>query len=304
VKKSIALLLALILGMSLLAGCGAKDPGTSSPAGEPLKLKFYSLILANDWIFYSNSAYLSLKLGNPESNVKMDISSATLVTADKQLEDSLKKDGSVQGKNLTYANIEFFVVERTERKEITLITAKAHPVKDADKTLDLVLRIELSGATLEQAEPVLKSLKINEETFAVVHTWPESEFVDLAHFSYTVKGGWYLHKKFEEPYSPSMQGRLKQDKPLSYMEIDWYSSTPDKVIDIINHAFASCIKRDDVTIAGITYEVYASDAGLGDVVARNTFLVAPIDSGGTIRINISSVGAEGAMSVLETIKLK
>ena len=313
-KRTIALLLALILGLSLLAGCGAKDPETpdnpddpGTPAGKLIKDKYFTLNEAEGWVFYERSGSLVLKHGDPkDSKIKMDIQSATLVTVQDKLDSTLKAEGAVQGENLTYAGIEYLVVERAERGEITLITAEAKPVADKDDTLDLVLSIALSGATIEQAAPVLETLKINAAVAEIKQEFPENDPVDNDHFSYTATGGWHLYNKFDRPYSALTPGELRSNEffPSAYMEISWVFTEPDKAIETINFAFSKSIKRDDVTIAGITYTVYADEPGLGDKAAANTFLVAPVPSGGTIKIRIQSVGAEGAMPVLETIKLK
>ena len=188
-KRTIAMLLALLLGLSLLAGCSKeKEPDAPDvPAkGESIQFECYSLVLEGNWMFYEKSSDITLKLGDADSKIKMTFSNNTYkeltpqVRVDKLLEIHKK---AVQGENVTYGDLEYFLVDNTAENYgcLYLVTSKERTI--IDKTWGegpYVLEIKLDGATLEQAAPVLETIKLNAEKLEITHEWPETEDVEIS----------------------------------------------------------------------------------------------------------------------------
>ncbi len=195
-KKSLILFMALILGISMLAGCGgapaqaptqvpeavptnapAPTPSESAePTPEPtptlgplIEEPYFSLNEAGDWVFEDNSGYLTLVKSDPESDSEMCIytsANLALSSPEKGLEDALFFEDAVQGDNVTYNGIEYMFVERSVMPMITLIAVETHTVKAAFDDADdheVVMTIEIYDASLEEVEPVLQTIKFNEK---------------------------------------------------------------------------------------------------------------------------------------------
>ena len=196
-KKSLILFMALILGISMLAGCGGGDgnttpppsntapatdvPGnTDSPAestpeptpvlGALIEEPYFSLNEAAGWVFESNSGYLTMIQGDEESYVEMCIYTMANSTTEEELENALFFEGAEQKENVTYNGIEYLVVERADMPIISLITVEKHTVKsafDGGTDYQVVMTVELYEASLEDAAPVLNTLKFNEKKLDV-----------------------------------------------------------------------------------------------------------------------------------------
>ena len=96
-------------------------------------------------------------------------------------------------------------------------------------------------------------------------------------------------------YTPPTDVNLKNYN----VEVKWRMMKPEELLTkVILPAFPG-ERKDDVTIAGITYTVLKSGEHF-------TFLVAPLKNAdkGSIEIKLNGIGIEGAMPVLESIKLK
>jgi len=305
-KRAIAVLLALLLGLSLLAGCGKeKDPDVPAEAGGSL-LEDTCLTCneAGGWLFYKRSSGLTLKLGDIDSKIEMELKDYTRSTPEDRIESQLSwYDDSVQAEeNVTYNGIEYFVIEKAENKGFVLISKRG----EGDIC---TLQVDIKGATLEQAAPVLETVKLRGEEVEITHEWPESEDVAMEHLTYTAKGGWYLYNKFDEPYSSSMKGELQNDKlrpSATYMKISEGSRSPQYEVEDnygIRFLNKAAVQKDNVTINGIEWLV------MEDSDRDKIFLVTSwrpgllLDQDGNITVEIRNVGIEGARPVLETIKL-
>ena len=320
-KRTLALLLALLLGLSLLAGCGKDkptDPDTPDvPAnGEPIQFQYFSLTLEGGWIFYENSSDVKLKLGDDKSKVEMELSSyasknlTPQVRLDKLLENH--EDAVQAEETVTYGDIEYFVVDNTAAQygHLYLISAQERTI--IDKTWGeepYVLEIELDGATLEQAAPVLETIKINPEKLEISHEWPESENVEMEHLTYTATGGWYLYNKFDKPFGRNTKGELKNDKlrpTATYMDIKSESRSPQYQIENdygVRFMNKDAVQKDNVTINGIEWLVM-EDAGKNKTILITSWRPGLLmDQDGSIVVEIRDVGIDGARPVLDTIKL-
>ena len=118
--------------------------------------------------------------------------------------------------------------------------------------------------------------------------------IDEDYFSYAEAGGWYV--------DPDRTYQLQNDglgATSDYMDIKWKMMEPERLIEEnILRAFSDAERKDDVTVAGITYAVLES--------RYITFLVAPLKdaSKGSLEIRIHDASVEDAMPVLESIQLK
>jgi len=305
-RRTIAVLLALLLGLSLLAACGKeKDPEVPAQArGSLLEDTCLTCDEAGDWVFYERSSGLTLKLGGIESKVEMELNAYTRATPEERIESQLNwYDNSVQAEeNVTYNGIEYFVIEKADGKGFVLVSNKGEG--------DLcALQIDIKGTTLEQAAPVLDTVKLRGEEAEIKHEFPETEAVELKHLTYTAKGGWYLYDKFDRPYNSATKGKLKNDKlrpNATYMEIKEGSRSPQYEIEDdygIRFLNKEAVRKDNVTINGIEWLV------MEDAQWNKTFLVTSwrpgllMDQDGNITVEIRDVDIDGAMPVLETIKL-
>ena len=310
-KRTIAILLALLLALSLLAACGKdkpEDPDTpDTPVNAGGKLLEDTCLTCNEaggWVFYERSSGLTLKLGGIDAKVEMELNDYTRSTPEERIESQLKwYDNSVQAEeNVTYNGIEYFVLEKADGKGFVLISNKG----EGDVC---TLQVDIKGATLEQAAPVLDTVKLRAEEVEITHEWPETENVEMEHLTYTAKGNWYLYDKFDRPYSSSMKGKLKNDKlrpSATYMEIKEERKSPQYQVEDdygIRFLNKDAVQKDNVTIAGIEWLVMESAQW------NKTFLVTSwrpgllADQDGSIVVEIRDVGIDGARPILDTIKL-
>ena len=317
-KRTIAMLLAMLLGLSLLAGCGGKDDPENPDAlktGEPIQFECYSLVLEGGWMFYEKSSDVTLKLGDAESKIEMVLSNNAYkdltpqVRLDKLLADH---EEAVQGENVTYGDLEYFVVDNTAANYGTLYLVTSQERTMTDKTWGeepYVLEIKLIGATLEQAAPVLETIKLNAEKLEISHEWPATEDVALEHLTYTAKSDWYLYEKFDRPYSSATKGKLKNDKlrpSATYMEIKEERKSPKyQVEDDYGVRFLNkdAEQKDNVTINGIEWLVMESAQWKKTILITSWRPGLLMDQDGSIVVEIRDVGIDGARPVLETIKL-
>jgi len=321
-KRTIAILLALLLGLSLLAACGNEKQQPDAPddlpaQGEPVQFERFTLTLEGGWMFYEKfGGDITLKLGGADAKIEMVLSSyASKDTSPQGRVDKLLADRAeaVQAEEtVTYGDLEYFVVDNTAASNgsLYLVTAQDHTM--LDKTWGeepYVLEIRLVGATLKQAAPVLETIKLNAERLEITHEWPESEDVDLEHVSFTAKGGWYLYDKFDRPYSSSTKGKLKNDKlrpTATYMDISESRKSPQyQVEDEYGVRFMNkdAVRKDNVTINGIEWLVMESAQWKKTILITSWRPGLLMDQDGSIIVEIRDVGIDGAKPVLESIRL-
>jgi len=308
-KKTTAMLLAMLLGLSLLAGCGGKEepekPDTPTGAGAKL-LEDTCLTCdeAGGWVFYERSSGLTLKFGDIDSKIEMELSDYTRSTPQERIDAQLKwYDNSARAEeNVTYNGIEYFVLQKADNKGFVLISNRG----EGDIC---TLQIDIKGATLDQAAPVLETIKLRDEEAEITHEWPETEDVEMEHLTYTAKGNWYLYDKFDRPYNKATKGKLKNDKlrpSATYMEIKEESKSPqyqaedDYGVRFLNKDAA---QKDNVTINGIEWLVMESAQWSKTILITSWRPGLLADQAGSIVVEIRDVGIDGARPVLETIKL-
>ena len=310
-KRTIAMLLALLLGLSLLAGCGKDKPEDpdqpGTPAGAGGKLLEDTCLTceeAGGWVFYERSSGLTLKLGGIDSKIEMELSDYTRSTPQERIDAQLKwYDNAAQAKeNVTYNGIEYFVIEKTDNKGFVLVSNRGED--------DIcTLQVDIKGATLEQAAPALETVKLRGEEVEITYEWPETEDVEMEHLTYTAKGNWYLYDKFDRPYNKATKGKLKNDKlrpSATYMEIKEESKSPQyQVEDDYGVRFLNkdAVQKDNVTINGIEWLVMESAQWNKTILVTSWRPGLLTDQAGSIVVEIRDVGIDGARPVLETIKL-
>jgi len=314
-KKLLAITLAMLFGLVLFAGCGAKDPvdpgstGSTGDTGEPdpvtiepLQYEYFSFLPVGDWFFYEKVSGVKMKIGDVDSNVEMTITDYTSQDSQAVVERRLNsfKD-AVQGENVTFNGIEYFVVDDSAKVngDIFLLSNRSED--------DLCgLEIVLHGATIEQAAPLLETLKINDAEIEIVHEWPESEAVETKYVTYTVQGGWYLYNKFDQPYANATPEQMRNDAFGDFGAELWISYSPGTMTDNLD-VFSSFLEveplNDNVTINGIEYLQFANEDGL-TVLATTNGPALDMDKYGIIEIRIEDCSVADAMPVLETIVIK
>ena len=157
-KKSIALSLVLIFGISLLIGCGSNKDNGSKNSAETIQLEYYSFALVKGW-------YLNDLVGSSGCDVKNETLTGEVklgVHAIKKPEEILPSilnqfEGNKQVDNVTIGGIEYFMVVNEERNTIDLLETK----KGANAIAVFMHR--LNNVSLEQATPLIETLKMNSE---------------------------------------------------------------------------------------------------------------------------------------------
>lgn len=317
-KKVLAVLFVLLLGLSLLAACGNEKntDGTNTsgtPAkGERLKYEYFSFEEgAGGWMFWENSGGIELQNKGIEDAV---ITINAITNGDKtpaqRMEDYLaKNENNVQADTVTYSNIEYLAAINAAQQTTYLLTVQAAPLAGDSLAKECILEITIEKASLNQAAAILETLQINSEPYdyAAAYTWPESEDVELEYLTYTAKDGWYLYNKFDKPNNWRTSGELCNDDldyTAVYMEFSVSDiQTVNEEIERIKFAYTDATQGENVTIAGITY-VQMEDEYAIWLLTTDAPAFDP-DTGGSITIRIDAEsGIEGAKSVLETIKIK
>jgi hypothetical protein len=291
-------------------GASGKDSGSEGPSatsatsatsasGELVEYDYFTLNLEGGWIFYRRSGGIELRYESPDSNKEMFINVNTNRPPDEILAGTLDKDGAIQGGNMTFGGVEYFVVELPERDRIFLISTKTLKIYDPgwDEDAEPAFEITLDYATIEQAKPVLETLIMRNEITELVQEWPATEEVETEWFSFTAKDGWYLYKKFNEPYSISKLNDLCHDD-YGYIWISYSVSTAGYIVT--DHIpFANSVEQqDNVTIGGIEYMVLEGSFSTWLVTTRGPELTP--DEGGSITIELRGVAIDKARPVLET----
>ena len=168
-KKTLATLLALLLGLALLAACGTKDPETPStpetpdattlaqtpteaPGPQTIDEDYFSYAEAGGWTVDPDGTYelqndtlgatsdymnIKWKMMEPEELIEKNILFA--------FSDAVPKD------DVTVAGVTYKVMES---KYVTFLVA---PLKDASKGS---VEIRIHDASIEDAMPVLETVKL------------------------------------------------------------------------------------------------------------------------------------------------
>ena len=310
-KRTIAMLLALLLGLSLLAGCGSKDdpdnpdtPDNPKAGGRLLEDTYITCNEAGGWLFYERSSGLTLKLGDIDSKAELKLEYYSSSTPQERIDNQLNwYDDSVQStETVTYNGIEYFPIVLAEDRGFVLVSNKGED--------DIcTLQITVKGATRSQAEPVLETVKLRDKEVEITHEWPESEDVEMEHLTYTAKSGWYLYDKFDRPYNRATNGKLKNDKlrpSATHMEIKEESKSPQyQVEDDYGVRFMNkdAVQKGNVTINGIEWLVMESAQWNRTILITSWRPGLLMDQDGSIVVEIRDVGIDGAKPILETIKL-
>jgi len=155
-KKLVAILLVLILAMSFAAcgdGGGSKEPPLT-------QLEYYSVALPDGWYFDNRSTrtdydFKNVEIGTrPRARVGVNAvrdPDAILPDLENQFEGNTRVD------DVTIGGIVFYMVVNEERNTIDLLES----TKAADAIA--VFRIRLDDMSLEDAIPLLETLKMNDE---------------------------------------------------------------------------------------------------------------------------------------------
>ena len=151
VTKSITLLLALTLGMFHFTGCNG-----SAQKGETIQLEYYSFTLLQGWYLSSIGASSHCDVKNETFSGRVVLGMNAIRKPDQILPDIINQfEGNQQIGDVEINGINFFVVENQRRKTIDLLESKKAPNAIA------VFRIKLYDISIEQATPLLATLKMN-----------------------------------------------------------------------------------------------------------------------------------------------
>ena len=149
-KQALAIFLILALALSL-AACGGGS-------AKLLENKYFSLEEAGNWSLSEEKTGL-FELKNSEiSNAKLTLA-ANQWSPEKMLELRLRPSTAEQKDNITLNGIEYYVVVDDSFGTVTtyLVSVQPFTLNEMDYTVD----IDIRNATLEQATPLLETLKCN-----------------------------------------------------------------------------------------------------------------------------------------------
>jgi hypothetical protein len=151
VRQSITLPLALLLGIILFVGCGG-----GNQKGETLQVEFYSFTLLKGWYLTDKSGSTHYDVKNEAYNGKVVLGVNAVRPPEQILPDLINQfSGNKQIDNVTINGINYFVVENKDRNTIDLLESK----KGANAIA--IFSIRLNDISIEQATPLLKTLKMN-----------------------------------------------------------------------------------------------------------------------------------------------
>jgi hypothetical protein len=157
VKKSITLTMLLLLGMSLFVGCGG-----SAQKGETIQVKYYSFSLLPGWYLNGNGGDTHYDVKNEAFKGKVVLGINAIRKPDVILPDIIKQfEGNQQIGDVEINGIIFFFFLNQRRKTIDLLESKKAPNAIA------VFSIRLNDISIEQATPLLKTLKMNSDMIEI-----------------------------------------------------------------------------------------------------------------------------------------
>jgi len=157
VKKTVTLTMVLILGMSLFVGCSG-----GNQKGELIQVKYYSFTLLEGWYLDDRGGETHYDVKNEELKGRVRLGVNAIRQPQEILPDIIRQfNGNQQIDNVEINGINYFVVENKDRNTIDLLESK----KGANAIA--VFNIRLDDISIEQATPVLKTLKMNSETIVI-----------------------------------------------------------------------------------------------------------------------------------------
>jgi len=318
-KRTLAILLALLLGLSLLAGCGKEkpedpdNPGNADnpnvPAqGEPYQFEYYSFMLTDGWYFYDKSASVELRNDGIEgASMKLYIYSGT---AEEKMENNLAyNEGVIQEENVTLGDIEYIVGTVESVNRIYLDSVETFTMVDEKWNSEKQYGVDvlLTKATIEQAAPVLETIEVNDKILEIKHEFPETQEVDSERFSYTASGGWYLYNQFDRPYLGSTKGELKKDASgvSPYMWVSYALGSIESTVERNVTTMKVSPEGETIDVNGVAWLVLSNEDGKTLILLSTGGPALDMEQkAGALSVRLSNSSVEEAMPILETLKLK